>query len=116
MEQLQDVAGGVWQYLLAALVPLLVAFIAAWLQAQTALLKARQKHILAEAGLEVATAVVLAVEAEARGRWDGPSKKAAAEDTLRQMGLAFAIPYLEQAVAYCEAELKRIADKARGGG
>ena len=76
--------------------------------------QARHKHIVAEAGLETATAVVLAVEAEAKGRWDGPSKRAVAEQRLREMGLAFAIPYLEQAVAYCQTELAAIADKYKG--
>lgn len=110
-EQLTEIAQAVLQYALAVLVPVVITFAAAWLRAQTAKLRAETQSVAADVGLALAEAAVIAVEAEADAQWNGQTKKRIAEERLRAQGAAFAIPYLEQAVAYCQERLNAIAAK-----
>lgn len=106
---MHELARSALEYALAVLVPVLIAFTAAWLRAQIRRLDAQTQSTVTDTGLALAEAAVIAVEAEAQGQWDGPTKRALAEARLREQGAAFAIPYLEQAVALCQARLDAIA-------
>jgi hypothetical protein len=95
-----------WNEALLALVPALVALALAVIGLLTVYVKALIAKLNADSAPSIAAAVVAGVEASAKadGGWTGEQKRAEAVAALQGAKQAFAVPYIELAVAKAKAE------------